>query len=85
MTLAPSVPTAAAPTPALQDKNAAPLNQLDVLLEETYEQLMALAQQVLVLAQRQLVQQAGCASTRQPWKLSPCKHVLQQLVPEGRA
>lgn len=30
----------------VQDKNAAPLNQLDVLMEETYEHIMDLADKV---------------------------------------
>jgi hypothetical protein len=32
--------------PAPQDRNAAPLNQLDVLMEETYEQILDLATEV---------------------------------------
>jgi hypothetical protein len=30
----------------MQDKNAAPLNELDVLMEETYEHIIELADQV---------------------------------------
>lgn len=30
----------------LQDKDAAPLNQMDVLMEETYEQIITLADKV---------------------------------------
>lgn len=45
---------------AVQDKNAAPLNQLDVLMEEVYDQIMELADKVGACAQ-QVVQghQAG--------------------------